>query len=106
MGAQLHTGEGERALPGQQEGHQRARDALGVPQARAGLVLPLAVAVFRMTSPVANLAVCLYVAQLHGVELSLPVLIAAMREMGLGDALIDKIAHGNWLRLLERTWGG
>jgi membrane dipeptidase len=39
-----------------------------------------------------------------GVE-GLPVLIAAMREMGLGDALIEKIAHGNWLRLLERTWG-
>ncbi len=35
----------------------------------------------------------------------LPVLIQAMRDMGLGDALIDKIAHGNWLRLLERTWG-
>jgi membrane dipeptidase len=39
-----------------------------------------------------------------GVE-GLPVLIAAMREMGLGEALIAKIAHGNWLRLLERTWG-
>ncbi len=39
-----------------------------------------------------------------GVE-GLPVLIGAMREMGLGDALIRKIAHGNWLRLLERTWG-
>ncbi len=36
----------------------------------------------------------------------LPVLIQAMREMGLGAALIDKIAHGNWVRLLERTWGG
>ena len=35
----------------------------------------------------------------------LPVLIAAMRDMGLGEALIAKIAHGNWLRLLERTWG-
>jgi membrane dipeptidase len=35
----------------------------------------------------------------------LPVLIAAMREMGLGEPLIEKIAHGNWLRLLERTWG-
>lgn len=55
---------------------ERARDALGVPQASAGLVLPLAVAVFRLTSPVANLAVCLYVAQLYGVELSLPALIA------------------------------
>ena len=55
---------------------ERARDWLGVPQATAGLVLPLAVAVFRLTSPVANLAVCLYVAQLYGVELSLPALVA------------------------------
>lgn len=39
-----------------------------------------------------------------GVE-GLPVLIGAMREMGLGEALIEKIAHRNWLRLLERTWG-
>lgn len=39
-----------------------------------------------------------------GVE-GLPVLITAMREMGLGEPLIQKIAHGNWLRLLERTWG-
>lgn len=39
-----------------------------------------------------------------GVE-GLPVLITAMREMGLGEALIAKVAHGNWLRLLERTWG-
>lgn len=39
-----------------------------------------------------------------GVE-GLPVLIAAMRRMGLGEPLIRKIAHGNWLRLLERTWG-
>jgi len=39
-----------------------------------------------------------------GVE-GLPVLIQAMREMGLGEALIAKIAHGNWLRVLERTWG-
>jgi membrane dipeptidase len=36
----------------------------------------------------------------------LPVLIQAMREMDLGEALIRKIAHGNWLRVLERTWGG
>jgi hypothetical protein len=28
-----------------------------------------------------------------------------MRGMGLGETLIRKIAHGNWLRLLERTWG-
>jgi proton glutamate symport protein len=55
---------------------ERARDALGVSSASAGLVLPLAVAVFRLTSPVANLAVCLYVAQLYGVHLSLGALFA------------------------------
>ncbi|NBW11456.1 MAG: dicarboxylate/amino acid:cation symporter [Caulobacteraceae bacterium] len=55
---------------------ERARDTLGVSSASAGLVLPLAVAVFRLTSPVANLAVCLYVAQLYGVHLSLGALVA------------------------------
>jgi membrane dipeptidase len=42
--------------------------------------------------------------QIGGVE-GLPVLVQTMREMGLGEALILKIAHGNWLRVLERTWG-
>lgn len=32
-------------------------------------------------------------------------LIAAMRAHGYGEALIAKIAHGNWLRVLEQTWG-
>ena len=44
---------------------ERAIDHLGVSQATAGLVLPLAVAVFRITSTVANLAVCIYVAHLY-----------------------------------------
>ncbi len=35
----------------------------------------------------------------------LPNLIAAMREKQYGEALITKIAHGNWLSVLERTWG-
>lgn len=48
---------------------EQARTALGVSQPTAGLVLPLAVAVFRATSPVANLAVCIYVAHLHGIHL-------------------------------------
>lgn len=55
---------------------ERARDRLGVSAATAGLVLPLAVAVFRITSTVANLAVCIYVAHLYGIELSLGVLFA------------------------------
>ncbi len=48
---------------------EAARVSLGVSSATAGLVLPLAVAVFRATSPVANLAVCIYVAHLHGIDL-------------------------------------
>jgi Na+/H+-dicarboxylate symporter len=47
---------------------ERARDPLGVPDRVAGLVLPLAVAVFRWTSPVANLAVVAFVAEVYGVE--------------------------------------
>jgi membrane dipeptidase len=35
----------------------------------------------------------------------LPRLIEAMRAHGYGEALIAKIAHGNWLRVLRKTWG-
>lgn len=55
---------------------ERSIDRLGVSAATAGLVLPLAVAVFRITSTVANLAVCIYVAHLYGIPLSLGVLFA------------------------------
>ena len=54
----------------------RALEKLGVSAPTAGLVLPLAVAVFRITSPVANLAVCIYVAHLHGIELGLAAMAA------------------------------
>jgi Na+/H+-dicarboxylate symporter len=43
---------------------------LGVSETSADFVLPLAVALFRATSPAMNLAVVAYVAQLTGVELS------------------------------------
>ena len=36
----------------------------------------------------------------------LPGLIAAMRAHGYDDALITRIAHGNWLDLMDRTFGG
>jgi proton glutamate symport protein len=55
-----------------------ARDALGVPARIAHLVLPLAVAVFRFTSPVGNLAVCLFIATLYGYEPGLPQVAAAI----------------------------
>jgi len=49
---------------------ERARDAMGTPEHVANLVLPMAVAVFRMTSPVANLGVVFFCASVFGVELS------------------------------------
>ncbi len=54
---------------------ERARDAAGVPERVANMVLPMAVAVFRMTSPVANLGVVFFCAAVFGVELS-PMAIA------------------------------
>lgn len=35
---------------------------------------------------------------------ALPALIAAMQAHGYDDALITKIAHENWVSVLERTW--
>ena len=36
----------------------------------------------------------------------LPALLAALAAHGYDDSLLRKLAHENWLRLLERTWGG
>ena len=33
-------------------------------------------------------------------------LVDALRAHGYDEALTTKLAHGNWLRVLERTWGG
>lgn len=57
---------------------ERARGPLGVSERVAGLVLPLAVAVFRLTSPVANLAVVLFVAAVYGVHPTLGQLASGM----------------------------
>ncbi len=34
----------------------------------------------------------------------LPVLITAMRDHQYGEALVEKLCHGNWLRVLDKTW--
>ncbi|QDX26830.1 dicarboxylate/amino acid:cation symporter [Sphingomonas suaedae] len=49
----------------------RGTEALGVPVARAGVVLPLAVALFRWTGPAMNFAVAIYVAHWFGIELTM-----------------------------------
>jgi proton glutamate symport protein len=56
---------------------ERAVDALGVARPTAGLVLPLAVAVFRITSPVANLGVVLWCAHVFGIEPTPAQMVAA-----------------------------
>lgn len=48
----------------------RATEELGVDPKKADIVLPLAVALFRFTSPAMNLAVVVYVAWLFGIELT------------------------------------
>ncbi|MCC6828345.1 MAG: cation:dicarboxylase symporter family transporter [Novosphingobium sp.] len=53
-----------------------ASDALGVPQANSRVSLPIAVAIFRVTSPAMNLAVAIYVAHWLGMALT-PSTIAA-----------------------------
>jgi proton glutamate symport protein len=55
-----------------------AMGPLAVPPKLAEFVLPLAVAMFRYTSPVANLAVALFVAHVHGLEPTVGQLIAAL----------------------------
>jgi Na+/H+-dicarboxylate symporter len=50
---------------------EAALRSLRIPAHIADVTLPLAVAVFRFTSPTANLAVCFFVAHLHGYEPSL-----------------------------------
>jgi len=54
----------------------KGTEKLGVPAAASGIVLPMAVAVFRATGPVMNLAVAIYVAYWFGIELT-PTRLAA-----------------------------
>jgi proton glutamate symport protein len=60
--------------------------SLGVRETTADFVLPLAVAIFRATSPAMNLGVAIYVAYLSGVELT-PATIAA----GAAVALVTTV---------------
>ncbi|MEO5867147.1 MAG: cation:dicarboxylase symporter family transporter [Sphingomonas sp.] len=55
-----------------------ASEQLGAPPATAGIVLPIAVAIFRATSPAMNLAVALYVGHWLGVPLSAGALAAGV----------------------------
>ncbi len=41
---------------------------------------------------------------LHDVS-ALPALLEALREGGFGEPEVRSVAHGNWLRVLQETWG-
>ena len=61
----------------------RGAASLDIPVAASGVVLPMAVAVFRATGPAMNLAVAIYIAYWFGVELT-----PAMLAMGVAAAAI------------------
>lgn len=56
----------------------RAAERLRVPVALSGVVLPMAVAIFRATSPTMNVAVAFYVARWYGIELTPWLVIAGI----------------------------
>jgi Na+/H+-dicarboxylate symporter len=62
------------SLPAMVEGTQQ----LGIPEHIRALVLPLAVSLFRISSPAANLSVAIYCAHVYGVHLNPAVLIAGI----------------------------
>jgi proton glutamate symport protein len=64
-----------------------ACEKLGIPEGVRGLILPTAVALFRITSPAGNLAVVIYVAHVYGValgpaQLAAGVVVASLVSLG------------------------
>jgi Na+/H+-dicarboxylate symporter len=64
-----------------------ATASAGVPQQIGSVVLPLAVSLFRLTSPPVNLAVVLFVAHVYGVPIG-----PAQLALGVGVAVITSLA--------------
>jgi Na+/H+-dicarboxylate symporter len=56
----------------------RGTERIGVPVAASGVVLPLAVALFRATGPGMNVAVAIYIAHWYGIELTPAMLVAGV----------------------------
>jgi Na+/H+-dicarboxylate symporter len=61
----------------------KGADSLGVPVPVAGLILPLAAAMFRWTGPAMNLGVAIYVARWFGVAMTPGTIVAAVAVAGL-----------------------
>jgi Na+/H+-dicarboxylate symporter len=67
---------------------ETAQTRLGCPPSVTALVLPMAVSLFRMTSPVQYLGVSSYIAWIYGVDLSAP-------QLAVGAALAVVISLGS-----------
>jgi Na+/H+-dicarboxylate symporter len=67
---------------------ETAQTRLGCPRSVTALVLPMAVSLFRMTSPVQYLGVSSYIAWIYGVDLSAP-------QLAVGAALAVVISLGS-----------
>jgi Na+/H+-dicarboxylate symporter len=55
-----------------------ARSVLNLPPRVTAIALPLAVALFRITSPIVNVSIVIFVAHVHGVHLGAPQLVAGV----------------------------
>jgi proton glutamate symport protein len=64
-----------------------ARSTLGLPSRVTGIVLPLAVSLFRVTSPPVNLAIVLFVAHAYGIEIG-----PAQLAIGTAVAIVTSLA--------------
>src|SRR3546814_16756539 len=73
----------------------KSSEDLGVDPKKADVVLPLAVALFRFTSPAMNLAVVVYVAWLFGIELT-PWEMAIGLAVAIAAALSSVRMHGSF----------
>lgn len=69
-----------------------AQGPLGLGKTATGLVLPLAVAIFRMTSPAGNMAVVLVVAQIYGIDLSWGTILIGAAIAVIGSLAVTGVA--------------
>lgn len=72
-----------------------ATRSMGVSEATSGLVLPLAVALFRLTSPAANFAVAMFVTRMAGIEPSAVQIAAALAVCWIGNLAVVGIASAS-----------
>jgi proton glutamate symport protein len=86
------------SLPALLDGAERR---LGLPQTVSGVTLPLAVSMFKITSPVVWSVAALFLAQLYGIPLSLTDRLVVIATAALSSFSVPGIPHG-WLLILSQ----